>query len=208
MTKNILMNRMYDFCVTVTRFFYFNCLWLLFTLAGGLVLGVFPATVALLSIVRKNLMNQDIGPAITFFYKKFKSEFIKANLLGYSAAAVGSFLYLDLNFIQSQEGLFFYALYILILILSVVFFLAVLVIFPLYVHYDQQLMQYFKTSLLLVLSKPFYAFLLLIVNTGIYFLFMQLPGIVPFFGAVIIAYLNISISLRFFQTLSMTTANR
>ena len=43
----------YNVLEWITRFAYLNLLWILFSLAGGVIFGFFPATIAMFAIARE-----------------------------------------------------------------------------------------------------------------------------------------------------------
>ncbi|BDG36084.1 DUF624 domain-containing protein [Saccharococcus caldoxylosilyticus] len=56
MPSGLLDGKLYRVCEWITRLACINILWMLFTLAGLIVFGIAPATVALFTIVRKWLV--------------------------------------------------------------------------------------------------------------------------------------------------------
>src|SRR5690625_3037055 len=97
----------YRFSVWVVRLVYVNILRLLFTLIGLGVPGLMPATAGMFAIVRKWIRGEDDLAIFKTSKDSSRTEFLKANILGYILAVVGYFLYLDIQFMSIPEGLFF-----------------------------------------------------------------------------------------------------
>src|SRR5690625_4041898 len=89
------MNAINTFLNWVTRLALLNVLALAFTIISLGVLGLFPALSASFAITRKWVSGETDIPVVRSFWKYFKKDFWKSNLLGYMIAAVSYILYLD-----------------------------------------------------------------------------------------------------------------
>lgn len=169
----------------IFRFMLLQILWVVFTVLGLGILGFMPATVAVFSIVRRWLMKETDFSIIPNFFHFFKSSWKSANIVGLVMALVGGFLYIDLKI--SQEFLKFAPLHVLLLILSFVFFVVCLYLFPVMSHYALKPLQYIKQSFLLALAQPINTLALLLWSFCAYILLIKIPVIYFFMGVPIVS---------------------
>ncbi|MFL6556498.1 MAG: YesL family protein, partial [Bacillus sp. (in: firmicutes)] len=76
------MGKLFTFCEWFMRLAYVNLLWFFFSLAGLVLLGIMPATVALFTIVRKWQLKETDLPIWKTFLSVYRQEFKKSNGLG------------------------------------------------------------------------------------------------------------------------------
>src|SRR4051812_16513904 len=100
MEMNRLLTGIYNLCRWITHFAYLNILWILFTLAGAVVLGIVPSTVAMFAVARKTAMGEEDIPVFKTFWRTYRTEFIRANGLGLLLTAIGLIWYFDLHFFR------------------------------------------------------------------------------------------------------------
>src|SRR5699024_8866338 len=94
---------LYDMGNWVAKMMYLHILWVFFSLLGLVIFGVWPATVALFAITRK-WVEEDIDiPILSNFVKVYRSQFLKANMVGLLVFSLGIFLAYD--FYLSKEVL-------------------------------------------------------------------------------------------------------
>jgi uncharacterized membrane protein YesL len=149
-----------------------NLMWILFTLAGGVILGLGPATVAAYTLARRHARNETFH-AWSEFWTVYRREFVRASLLVLPLALVATVLI--------GNYLYFSALG------------------PLYVHYDLPLWAYVPKAVQLALMRPASSVLLLLALSAIAYATSAAPILAPVisFGAWI--YLNTWLCLRFFE---------
>jgi len=182
MQFNSLVGKAYTGCEWVMKLAYVNILWILFSLGGLLFLGVSPASAALFSILRKWLMGETDIPIFRTFLDTYKKEFLKANKLGWLMALIGMFLYFDFKYLITVGGTIQYVLSIPLLIVSILFFITLLYLFPVYVHYELRLIQYIKNSFYIGIINMHITILMIAATFLIGILYRFIPGIVPFFS--------------------------
>ncbi|KIL52147.1 YesL family protein [Jeotgalibacillus soli] len=191
----------YTFCKALTHLFYINLLWIAFTLLGGVVLGFMPSTVALYTVARKFLTGEDDIPIFKTFWKAFRSEFLRSNLMG-SLLLAGSLLwYVDFIIFRGMDSGFSQILSQVMIVIGFIYFILLLYIFPVYVHYDKKFFQYFKMALMIGLLQPMSLMLMLVGTVLNYYFFMYFQGFIPLVGASLFCYLNMWIALKSFQTI-------
>ncbi|MGV2442234.1 YesL family protein, partial [Bacillus atrophaeus] len=174
------MGRVLRFCEWIMRFAYTNLLWLVFTLLGLGVFGVMPATAALFAVMRKWIQGQDNVPVLKTFWREYKAEFFRSNLIGAVLAIIGLIIYIDLAFIYPSHFLL-HVLRFAIMIFGFLFVSMLFYVFPLLVHFDWKKRLYVKFSLLLSVAYLQYTLVMLALTVALLFLLAYLPGIVPFF---------------------------
>lgn len=163
------------------RLVYINVLWILFTLAGGIIFGIFPATVAMFSVMRKWMNKEEEPHTFRMFLKYFKREFLKSNLLGMILITIGLFLYIDAKLIPAFEGILKYVLLGSYATVGIFYLLVLLYIFPFFVHYENSMFQYFKSILLIGVSYPFRTLLMGVSIISILFICFVFPAIAILF---------------------------
>lgn len=184
--KKPSMSGLYALTEWITKFAYVNILWIGFSLLGLVVLGVFPATVAMFSIIRKWLLGEDI-PIFKTFWNTYKIEFLKSNGLGVVLVVLAGIVYLDLYFMKINANYLFSLAHIPLYLLILFIILTVLYLFPVYVHYNVRFIQMFKNAFLIMLINPFNNLFMLLGIVASFFVIKFLPGIVFFFGGSMIA---------------------
>jgi uncharacterized membrane protein YesL len=182
MQNNVVFGRLYIVCDWIMKLAYLNLLWLLFAVGGLIVFGMIPATVSLFTIVRKWLINKETDlPIFHTFYQNYKNEFLKSNKLGLILVIIGLFLYYDFKFIIASGGMLQYTLTVPLLLISLFYCITLLYIFPVYVHFDQKVFQYFKNSFYIGLINIDITILIILLIVLIGFFFSIVPGLLPFF---------------------------
>ncbi|KQL41536.1 hypothetical protein AN960_04200 [Bacillus sp. FJAT-25509] len=183
------MGKLFTLCEWVMKLAYVNLLWFLFTIAGLVIFGFFPATVALFTIVRKWIVKETDLPIWRTFLTIFLKEFKSSNKLGLVFILSGIFLVFDVFYIRTVEGVFQFILIIPLLIIAAVYLMVSLYIFPLYVHYEFKLKDYLKNAFFLSVFHFHITLLMLVSLIAIVFLLLYQPGLIPFFSVVSIAWI-------------------
>ena len=188
---------------------YLNLIWLSGIVIGLGVAGFFPSTVAMFSVLSKWIQGEvDDIKVFTHFKEEYRKEFLKSNLYGYTWLVVGVVIYVDLLFFRSFStiwGLLFSFFFFLI---GAVYIIALLYAVPIYVQSKQNFMQYFKNCLFIVLANPLFAVLMVLGFYFTYLLLMKIPGLLPFFGGSLIAFILMFISSKMFSTLEKNRLGR
>ncbi|TSB47749.1 YesL family protein [Alkalicoccobacillus porphyridii] len=187
----------YNASLWVTKLAYVNILWIIFSLAGLILFGLFPATVSIFAIIRKWKKGDTDFPIFKTFWTFYRTEFVKSNQLGFILLVIGFILYVDLRILYFSEG-FLQILYYPILILSFIFILVCLNAFPVYVHYELKAFQIIRTSFIRIIINPIPTIAMLGGTIVLWYLFTFLPGVIPFFG---ISLLTLVLVWSFFITI-------
>lgn len=177
-----------------------NLLWLGFTLLGGGVFGLFPATAALYTVIRKWLREGEGVPIFSTFWRAYREGFWRLNGMMGIYALMFSALILDFRLLAVMEGSLDWIRPILITI-SVICWVSLLYLFPLVVHVRLRFFQYMIQSVLITLARPLESVLLAGAALLCYALFVWLPGLVPFLGGSLPALILFAIACRTFRVL-------
>jgi uncharacterized membrane protein YesL len=183
MRSSWLEGRIYSICEWITRLAYVNILWGLFTLVGAIILGVAPATVALFTVVRKWLLFSDKDvPIFKTFFNTYKKEFLRANKIGLFIGVVAYILYIDFLYIVNIGEAFQLIFSFFLFVILVFYFITLLYIFPVYVHYELRFFQYIKYSFFIGMANPLMTFTMFLGSALLTVLFIYIPGLIPFFS--------------------------
>jgi len=187
---------LYDMGNWVAKMMYLHILWVFFSLLGLVIFGVWPATVALFAITRK-WVEEDIDiPILSNFVKVYRSQFLKANMVGLLVFSLGIFLAYD--FYLSKEVLQSFFVHIGLIMIMFIYFLIVLYLFPVFVRYDLKFFQFFKQSFLVALAQPLESAGMIFMLIIYYYLFNILPVLAVFLGSSAIAYTLTGLAHRSF----------
>ncbi|MGW0803752.1 YesL family protein [Nonomuraea sp. NPDC002799] len=174
-----------------------NLMWIVFTLAGGVVLGLGPATVAAYTLARRHVRNETFQ-GWTEFWTVYRREFVRASLLVLPAAALATVLignYLYLAALGPGTEALRVATFVALIALAAVG----AQVGPLYVHYDLPLRAYWPKAAQLALLRPASSVLLLLALSAIAFATSAAPILAAVIGFGAWIYLNTWLCLRFFQ---------
>ncbi|THE13801.1 DUF624 domain-containing protein [Bacillus timonensis] len=186
---NGIVSGYYRLCVSITKFAYLNLLWIVFTLLGLIVLGFMPATVAMFAVVRKWILGEKDINIFQTFWKSYRKEFIKSNIVGMSMLLIGYLLSIEFQILRSQESLSYFIASYGVLALFLIYIIILLYIFPLFVHFKLKIGQYVKWSFVIGMVHPILTvFLLVVICLSTYLSLKFFPAFLFFFGGSVIAY--------------------
>jgi len=173
-----------------------NALWYLFTLAGGIVLGAAPATVAATELSRRRLRGEAF-PAFSSFFKSWRREFWRANaVLG---PVLFAFVLLSFNLAGfAASGTLGELPGIVSAVALVITFSVAAVVAPMYAHYDLPLSAYVLTASRWMLRNLAHVVLLVLAGTVIVTVSLMLPGVIPFLSLGAWLTVNTALCIAFF----------
>ncbi len=192
------ISKLYRLAERITLVLYINLLWVIFSLVGLGLFGLFPSTAAMFGVVRKWMLGEKDLPIFKTFWSIYKSVFIQTNLLGYTLLIIGAVLYVDLRFFQTSEGPIFQALSFLFLFLLLIFFTVVLYIFPVFVHFNFKTLEYIKYSFILTIGKPIQTLLMIVGSILVLTLLWVIPILTLYFGGSILCFVLTWIAIKSF----------
>lgn len=156
-----------------------NLLWILGTLAGGVVLGLGPATVSAYTLARRHAMGESFSPW-SAFVTTYRREFVRGSVLVLPLAAAGLIL-LATNVV---------ALLLLAMIAAY--------LLPMYVHFDLRGRAYLPKASLFALTRPASSIVLLFALAAVAYAVAVLPFLAPTLAVGAWIQLNTWLCLRFF----------
>ncbi|MFJ5621892.1 YesL family protein [Peribacillus loiseleuriae] len=183
------MGKLFTVCEWIIRLAFVNLLWILFSIAGLLVFGIMPASVALFTIVRKWQMKETDIPVLKTFLTVYRQEFKRSNGLGFCLLLSGTFLIFDFLYLRTVHGALQIALLVPLMIIAAFYITIALYILPVYVHYDLKMITNLKNAFFLGVLNFHMTLLMLVTLAAIMILILYQPALVPFFSAVSIAWI-------------------
>lgn len=177
----MMTNGVYRFCEWVTRLAFLNILWIVFSVAGLLILGFFPATAALFSVTRRWTMGEHDIPVFQTFWTAYKKAFWRSNQLGLLIAVPAVMFGANFMIIEqygSPVPMMPYVLTSFFLLYGVV----ALFLFPVYVHYNVTMKKTVKYALVIGLLRPFQTVIMVASLLGMTYIMMQHITFVLFFS--------------------------
>lgn len=189
---------LFRICEWVIRLAYVNLLWILFTLIGFIALGIFPATLAMFTLIRKWIMGEEDIPIFKTFWNNFRKEFWKANRLGVILFIIGSILYVNLVFFQTQNQVINIIFHSLILCFFLIYGIIALYIFPVFAHYESKFQHAFKNAFLIGIMNPIQTVLMALGFFLVICLLILVPGLIPFFSGSLVCLVLMWFSYRSF----------
>ena len=150
-----------------------NLLWTIFTLAGGVILGVGPATVAAYTLARRHASGESF-PAWPAFVAAYRQELVRGSVLVLPLAGAAVLLITNYFYFASL-GSAATALRLITLAALVCLATIAAYLLPMTVHYDLPTSTYLRKASLFALTRPAPSALLLLVLTAIGYALVTYP---------------------------------
>ncbi|MBF0708796.1 DUF624 domain-containing protein [Alkalihalobacillus hwajinpoensis] len=186
---NGLWGKFYRITEWVARLVYVQCLWLVFSIVGLLVAGIFPATMGMFAVVRRWQLGETDVPVFPEFWTTYKQEFIKANLVGWLTTIVGGLLLFNLTLFRGYEGVFFLICSLFTLTIIFLYILTALFVAPVFVQYKLSALKVIKYAAIIALSYPLHALMMGAIMIAFYYVLLLVPGLLPIFSFSWLAFL-------------------
>ena len=180
--ESFALERIYRLTDLITRIAYINLLIIGCTLLGFILFGFFPAIIAGFWIFRKWADGYTDIAITKNFWRIYKQEFIKSNLIGAVIVIIGGLLYINLSIVEVIQHEWIRLTYYPLLLVSILFIGTLLYFFPMYVHFNMKMGALIKNAFLCIFANPFVTIVLFILIGLIYLLLTSIPGLIPFFG--------------------------
>lgn len=165
--------RLYEAADEVVWAARLNLLWLVFTLAGGVVLGLGPATVAAYTLARRRALGESFH-SLPAFAAAYRREFARGSLVVLPLAGAAALLVVNYFYFASLGSAgtaFRLATFAAIVALVVV----AAYLLPMYAHYDLRTASYLPKASLFAITRPAASVLLLFVFTAIVYASATFP---------------------------------
>ena len=195
---NLFSGALYRMMVWISRLAYLHLLWILFTLAGAVIFGLFPSTTAMFAIVRDWLNGKTDRNLFSTFWIYFKGEFWKSNRLGLVVLGLLLLISVDIYYIRTiSEGVTW--TYVPLFAFMFIFLLFLFYLFPVFVHYDLKIPAILKNTFLIMLISPVQSFLILVSLASLMLVFRSLPALAFLFGGSLYTFITMWLSLHAFR---------
>lgn len=180
----------YIFALWATRLVYLNILWGLFTIVGLGLLGFMPATAGMFAVVRKWVYGEEDIPIFKTFWRSFRIEFIKINLLGYLLLLIGYILYVQFQILWFQGSMPYFIASFGVIALVIIYIIILLYIFPIFAHFNISIFQNIRWAFIIGVVHPLLT-IFFIVGLGLfyYITFQTIPILLLLFGGSVTAYI-------------------
>lgn len=175
-----MVNKFYDFCDEITKMCFLNLLWILFTIAGGVIFGIFPATAAVFAIYRQRLKSPDSFAYFKKFKGYFKAFFIQTNAIATLFYISGALLFFEYSVVLSGVNVPQVAK-LLLEGVAILWILLLIFFFPVFVHFDIKGHKLLLQPFLIMLFSPLEVLGIVVVLLLSYLLFHVVPGLLPLF---------------------------
>lgn len=189
----------YSITEWITRFAYINLLWIVFSLLGGVVLGFFPATIAMFAVTRQWLRGNTDEPVLKSFWEYYRKDFWKSNLVGSFVAGIAALIAIDILFIQSNGSTGLGWTNIPLFAFMLLFLMFLFYLFPTFVHFDIKAGKVIKNAFLIMLVNPFSSFVILLCLVPLFFIMQLVPALAVIFGGSLYAFITMWVSLHVFD---------
>lgn len=179
----------YRFAIWATNLAYLNLLWVVFTILGLGLFGLFPATAAMFAIIRKWLRQEEV-PVFSTFWKYFRKEFVQSNLLGLIFLIIGYVLFVEFQILWGSNQMVYFIASFGVVALVIIYAIVSLYFFPIYVHFNLTNKELFKWPFIIGIMHPILTiFLFVAIGLLHYVTFMTIPALLFFFGGSVTAYI-------------------
>ncbi|PTX64957.1 putative membrane protein YesL [Melghirimyces profundicolus] len=184
----------YRICEWIMRLACVNLLWISFTFLGLGAFGIFPATLAMFTVVRGWLQGRDV-PVFRTFWRTYRKRWSDANVLGYLLLAAGVLLYADFRLMLGMNHPFFHLLAFAVLGVGLLYTVVLLYAFPLFVHVPLTKWETFRHALFTGVSHPFRTLVMFAGVTVITLINLSFPGLLPFLSGSVVGLVLMALVL-------------
>ncbi len=196
--KSVNSNGFYKFLEWLMWIMYLNLLWVIATIVGLVIFGLFPATMALTTTIREWHVHEEISFHKSFL-KAYKHYFIKSNLIGILFLVVGYILFVDLQWILQNTSTFQFLFLVVLFLLVFIYLITVLYAFPIMAHFDLSIGQVIKHAIVIGVFSPLITLGIGISLILLYFLWRFIPGLLPVIGVSLPIYIITRLSIIAFE---------
>lgn len=191
-----LTGGIYKISLWIMRLSLANLLWILFTILGAVIFGIFPATTALFTIIKKWIKKEYDFAIFKTFWVAYRDDFKKSNIVGFILLTIGVFLYFDFKILNLYENQLLKIIQILLVGISIFYIVTVTYIFPVLVHYKASALLSIKNAFLVGMLAPLTTLSIVLSTIIIAYLSLYLPGLFVFFTVSILSMIHMLFANR------------
>ncbi len=177
-----------------------NLLWILFTIIGGIIFGIVPATLTVFNCIRNRLKNQYDG-GIYVEFKQFYWQIFKKSIPLTAGFLMISGVLLLCTALLNGVGQTNVLIQISMRLIRLLIVLTVLFFFPVYVHFDLRGFKVWLQPLFFLFICPLQVVISIAVIAISALLYMINPLLLFFLGISLPAYFIMGMMLRKFNKL-------
>lgn len=196
MNEQHIVNKINNIFIWTTRLAFLNLLWLVFMIFGLVVFGVFPATVASLSVCMYWINGKTDLPIWKTFKREFLHNFYISNGAGWLLLLAGSILFINYQHFDKISGVFYFFSIFSFYFVIIIYIALWIWVFPLMSHYNNKLTKHFFNSLILGFGKIKTTLLIILLLFLVIYISLSIPGMIPFFSFSIGSYFWAWFSLK------------
>lgn len=196
--KSLNTNGFYRFLEWLMWIMYLNLLWIISSLLGLIVFGIFPATMALISTIREWHVNEEISFHKSYA-KAYKQYFIKSNLMGFLFLVVGYILFVDLQWIIQNTSTFQFLFLTVFIVLAFIYIITLLYTFPIMAHFNLKISHAIKHAIIIGVFSPLVTFIMGTILILLQYLWRFIPGLLPVIGVSLTFYIITRFSIIAFE---------
>ncbi|WP_018933047.1 YesL family protein [Gracilibacillus lacisalsi] len=182
MNSDSWIGKFYQFGEAVLFLLYVNFLWIVFSCIGLILFGLGPSTVAMFTVFRKWVMGEQGYHIGKLFWQTYRKEFLRANGITWITGLFGLMLLTNLQYFSLSDPIWNLIVKGVFLFFAFLFFIMVVYLFPLYVHYQNSFQQYFKNAFLIAIYQPLRTIYALAALFTLYYLLATFPIFIFLFG--------------------------
>jgi len=129
-----------------------NLIWFSLTLLGGVLFGWGPATVAVMAVQRQQFREMEKVKIWEVAWSTYRKSFLQANGLGWLFQISGLLLLFYSFTLTHWNGVLMFIFAGIFFMIALLFAIALIFIFPVYVHYELNFFEYVRYALTIGLS--------------------------------------------------------
>lgn len=184
-----LVNGVYKITQVLFQLMQLNLLWIVYVLRGFVIFGLYPATVALFSVIRQLDKRKDANVS-QLFRSYFHQEFKLSNSIGLPTLLLGYLLLVCYQFLAAVRLPMYVTVRYIVLMALLILIVHTTYLFPIISHYNfARLRDYWKLPIIFGLGyigRTLLIFGLLAVS---YYAFIQWSVLIPFLGMSINSFI-------------------
>lgn len=197
----MVMEKLDQLFRVISRFALLNILWLSFTIFGLVVVGLFPATVAMFSVARKWVQGEEDVSVIKSFWAFFKVNFVKANIYGWICALVGFILYLNYQVMITSGTEVPLVVVISFLLLVLIYLLLIVSVIPVSIHFEGNGRDILRKTSMFIIGRIHIALLFLLIVWTVSYMSLAFPTVILFFSGSVLSYMLMWFFIRTLEKL-------
>lgn len=175
------MNWLADMC-------QIQLLWIFYSLRGGVVLGLFPATRAMFYVHRQLIMKNNAASLAQQFKIEYHQNFKRANQMGYLISGIGAMLIFYLRstlLLKNSFAFYFVGLAYALIVFFVLLNLYMLVMLS---HLNLDERKAWRQALLIIFLSPGHTLLILLLLFAFLYMARIVPVLTPAILVAVFAY--------------------